>query len=327
MSTEKDFDNKQLSIEHKGKYYQHISSFVDKNENIIFLASIHDVANSGEVKQKLYNFDNKSGKVKEKYDVSKIRQEKLSYPAAIQHGEKVIFAGLYGEEDNSAQTRFTFRYFKNSELIDEKEYSLKKLTGKDNRRKILGIFNSKEAMNMRFHNKTYQLNDEGHFMIIGERLSPEYESHTYIDAQGNMSTRVEHVGWTYHEAYLMAFDNNNKPLWSKTFDMKNTTVNNLSFIPRLIVKKLENNNIMLMFGIGKKIATMHIDEGQPLEQEITTLRSQFKKSRTSSDVIPSIEHWYNNYFIASGFIDVDRGDSFLSGEDKVYYFTKLKFED
>ncbi|MCF8217888.1 MAG: hypothetical protein K9I29_02950 [Bacteroidales bacterium] len=328
LSAEKSFDNKQISLNHKGKYYTHLTSFLNDKGDVVYFADIVNVGKSGLDKQRLYVIDSESGKIKENMDLSKNIRKELRYKTAIQHKEnQILYAGLYGEDDNSAQTGFLFRYFEDSKMIDEKEYGLKELTGKDNKKKFLGIFNVKDRTYMRFHDKTYQLDDKGNYMVIGEKLSKYYETYTYTDANGNMHTDRVHLGWTYNEAYLMAFDKNNKPLWGETFDMYETTVFNLSLVPRLYIKQLSEDEVTVMFGIGDQITTMQIDEAHPSDQKNISIKSQFKKSRVSNDFMPSIEHWYNDYFIASGYVSVKRGDSFLSGSDRMYYFTKIKFDN
>lgn len=328
LSSEKNFDNKQISLNHKGKYYRHLTSFLNDNGDIVYFADIINVDKSGLDRQRLYVIDSESGKIKRNTDLSKDIRKELRYKTALQHKDnQILYAGLYGEDDNSAKTGFLFRFFEDSKMVDEKEYSLKELTGKDNKKKFLGIFNVKDRTYMRFHDKTYQLDDKGSYMVIGEKLSKYTETYTYTDANGNMRSRTVHLGWTYNEAYLMAFDKNNKPLWGKTFDMYETTVYNLSLVPRLYIKQLSEDEVTVMFGIGDEITTMQINEADPSDQKTVSIKSQFKKSRVKGDFMPSIEHWYNDYFIASGYVNVKRGDSFLSGKDKLYYFTKLKFDD
>ncbi|MFO8086451.1 MAG: hypothetical protein R6T91_01420 [Bacteroidales bacterium] len=326
LNIERGGDNKSISLNHGGKYYRHKTVFLDNNQDIKYLVQANKVAKSKVNAQKLYTIDHESGSVKDVLLLDDGTRVDLQYPSAVKHNDEIIFVAMYGEDKSNVESGLLFRYFDDNEKDFEQTFSLKEVAGKDNRKQFLGLFSSKEQTNMRFHNHSYSLDKEGNYLVIGERLSPYYETYyTYVN--GSHTSYTVHVGWTYHEAYLMAFNDDHKLIWRNVFDMGNTTVYNINLVPRLMVKRLAEDKITLMFGAGDQISSLLIEDAEvDGKQNFFTLKSQFKKSRIKADYIPSIEHWYKDYFIASGYVDVKKSDFFLSGKDKIYYFTKLKYE-
>lgn len=327
LNIEKSRDNKSIDLNHGGKSYSHKTVFLDHNQDITYLVQVNKVAKSRVDAQKLYTIDHESGRIKNALLLDDGTRIELQYPSAIKHNEdNIIFVAMYGEDKSNQESGLLFRYFKDNEKEFEQTFSLKEVAGQDNRKKFLGLFSSKEQTNMRFHSRSYSLDKEGNYLVIGERLSPYFETYyTYVN--GSMTSYTVHEGWTYHEAYLMAFNENHELIWRHVFDMGNTTVYNINLIPRLMVKRLAFDKITLMFGAGDQISSLLIEDAEvDGKQDFFTLKSQFKQSRIRADYIPSIEHWYKDYFIASGYVDVKKSDFFLSGKDKIYYFTKLKYE-
>lgn len=328
LDTKKDYNNKSIKLKHNGKYYQYKTTFIDGDGNVKYLTNIVNVAKTGQDKQKLFTLDKSDGSVMSSITMNNGVRMPLQYPSAIEHTkDEYIFVAMYGEEKRSKESGLLFRYFKGDNMDFEQNFSLKEVAGKDNRQKFLGLFNTKDQTNMRFHSQSYKLDNEGNYIIIGERLSPFFQTYYTTDANGNTTSYRVHEGWTYHEAYLMAFNKDHELIWNRQFDMGNTTIRNLSFIPRLKVKRVAEDKLTLMFGMGDEITSLLIEEAEVIgKQESFTLKSQFKQSRIRADYLPSIEYWYKDFFIASGYVNVKKSDFFLSGKDQIYFFTKLKYD-
>lgn len=328
LDSKKNHNNKSIAIKHNGKYHQYKNTFIDNQGNVKYLSSIVDDKKTGQEKLKLLTLDKVNGTIISSITMNDGVRTPLQYSRALEHtNNELIFIAMAGEDKNTKKSEILFRYFKGDKMEFEQRFSLKKITGEDNRQKILGLFNTKDQTNMRFHSKSYKLDNKGNYIIIGERLSPFYKTYYHTDANGNIQSDRVHIGWTYHEAYLMAFNKNHELIWTNQFDMENTTFEELRFIPRLTAKRVSDHKLILMFGMKDKITNLVIERAEVIgEQESFTLKSQFKKSRIREDYLPTIEYWYNYYFIASGYINVKKSGSILSGKDKIYFVTKLMYD-
>lgn len=329
LDTKENYKSKSIPIIHKGEYYAYQNAFKNEKDEIIFLANVKDPADSEFDKQVMYTIDGKNGEVKQKTWLNNDINVPVQYPGIIKHkGNKNIYIVMYGEEDNKEESGILMKHYEKNSLTKKKKYSLKELTGRDNRKGILGLFTVKVKTHMRFHHKTYSLSEDGAYMIVGERLTPYYETRTYY-SNGQMRTERVHMGWNYHESYLMAFNKEDELLWHDTFDMNDYTfVGDTRLIPRLNVRETDNDEVTMMFAAGDKILSKVVEDAESNDrQEEFKLRSQYKESRIKGNYEPNIEHWYDKYFIASGYVDVKRSEFFLSGKDRVYYFTKVKYDN
>lgn len=316
----RDDDCQTIGLDHKGKYYTHLSVFKNDQNDIFYLANIHKAPGSEYNQKRYYLIDGKSGKLKQNINLNKDIKTRLQLPTLIQHkNNQLIFASLFGEEEKDSQSGLLFSYYKNSNLKDKNAYSLEDIFGYDTRYKR-GIFNKqfKNRTYLKFHRQTYKLDDKGSYLIIGEKLAPAYN----VTYRSNNADTREFVGWAYQSAYLMAYDDNHKLEWTKKFDMKSTLVRKKDFKSRLYINRDSSNNIMLMFGAGNNITTLTIEDGEAGEQKFFSLET---KTESSEEEIAHLQHWYNEYYLVSGFIN--RNEGFLNSDERLYYIAKIKFHE
>lgn len=328
LDTDKSNNSQVVKLSFKGKGIGFLSAFPGQNGNILYLADIRKPEDSKRNKHMLYVIDHQTGKVKEERWLNKDTEREMDYPGVIKHGEnRLIYIGMYGEDDRRVQSGIVLNYYTDLEHDMQKRYSMKELTGADNRFKgMLGLFTVKQKTFMRFHPVTYDLAD-GSYLLVGEQIAPYFETYTYY-SNGQMHTQSVHVGWSYLTAYLMAFNDEDELIWNESFDMGGKVYHDLRMIPRLTVHQTDRDQLMIMFAFGESIMskTIHEDE-PPQEQEEYKLQSQFKSSRIKGQYSTHVEYWYGDYFLASGYVSVKKNDSFLSGRDRIFYFTKLKHDD
>lgn len=328
LDTEKSNSSQVVKIPVKGKGIGYLSAFPDNKGNILYLADIRKPEDAQRNKHMLYVIDHNTGKVKDSKWLNQGTERELDYPGVIKHGEnRLIYIGMYGEDDHRVQSGIVMNYFTDLESDMQENYSMKELTGADNRHKgFLGLFTVKQKTFMRFHPESYNLAD-GSYLLVGEQIAPYFETYTYY-SNGQMHTQRVHVGWSYITAFLMAFNDDDELIWNETFNMGGKIFLDLRMIPRLTIHETHKDHLMIMFAIGESIMSKTIEEDEPpKEQEEYKLQSQFKSSRIRGQYKTHVEYWYDDFFIASGYVSVKKNDSFLSGRDQIFYFTKLKHDD
>ncbi|MCF8326793.1 MAG: hypothetical protein K9I29_00740, partial [Bacteroidales bacterium] len=329
LNTEKDNVNKGIEItKDKAHYYR--NAFQAENGDINYYLTIRESKKKGtgleSVKEgptKLYRLDGKNGNIKHKVTLSYKERGALASSQAVRNGDQIILSGFVIDESTRAQTGMKFRYIEDGEKQKVNKLSLKEAIGRDKEnptKSNIWLGTRVNNISLLFHNKTYQLNPDGDYVIIAERLWPEYVSST----DGKV-TRID--GYTYKEAYVMAFDKDHNFMWHETFDMGETRFYNTKKFTRLVVKKVAEDKLQLLFGSEDAISSLIInDEGASGKQRDLRLTSKFRKKRIRSISEINVKYWYGDYFLATGFLDVKKSDSFLSGSDEMYYVYPIKFE-
>ncbi|MGM0612990.1 MAG: hypothetical protein ACQESM_05750 [Bacteroidota bacterium] len=319
LNTEKDNDNKGIEIT-KEKMFYHQDAFRAENGDIIYY--VHVGKSLMKSKPNLYRIDYEDGKIR--YNKPVKNKETWSFRSfqPIQNSDQIIIGGFTVDEKSKVQNGLVFSYIEDGKTQDVKEISYKEAIGKENKNKDKSTFlhgRGKGNMLLEFHNKTYQMTPDGDYIIIAEQLKPKRA----MGSDGG----VELLGIIYKEAYLLAFDKDHNFMWQETFDMGETEFDNTKRSTRLVAKKVAEDKLQLLFPTEEKISSLTINDGEVSgRQKSLRLTSKFRKKKISSSSEINVKYWYGDYFLATGFLDVKKSDSFLSGSDEMYYVYPIKFE-
>ena len=128
-------------------------------------------------------------------------------------------------------------------------------------------------------------------------------------------------GWVYTHAIVAAFDTKGNLLWDNSIELKDVKEQKLSEKVKASVK---GDDITLSYSNKGQIYTKIIQADKVLEntqpRPIETQMEGDKVRQTTSD---SIDFWYNNFFIASGYQKISNDNE--GGKRNVFYLNKVSF--
>lgn len=318
LNTKKDNDNKAIELT-KAKMFFHQEAVRAENGDINYL--VLTGKSKMKMSQFLYRLGYKNGEIKYKRSLSKNENnnnEIIAY-SPIQKGNQLILCGLIKDKNSRRQTGLKFSYIEDGKEQDINKLSLKEALGRENKDRNKSTFvhgRGSGNIMLLFHNKAYQMNDDGDYIIIGESMKPNISGSDF-----------EILGYIYKEAYIMAFDKDNNLLWNKKFDMNDIEFRPPERIPRIVAKKVAKNKLQLLFPKKEEISFLTIkngqDRGRPRSLRLTS-RAKKKKIKFSSPI--NVQYWYDDLFLATGYRKAKKSDSFLSGKDKMHYISPINFE-
>ncbi len=318
-----------LQFKNRGAKYFVLNSVVSESGNISILVSEDDKKENDLIKVLLYTLDTKEAKIlPNPLHVNKGVMQMVSQGAIMNYEkDKQVFMLITGKK--KGEVYVTTGIIENGEVVNLQRNSSAKVLNKSFHQKNImpyGIGLSNRLV-MSFHPKAYKINDDGDFMIVGERTSP-YFVHEY--SSNGYSQRL--AGWTYHEAYLMKFSSEGNFLETDEFDMKDVLFPELVPFPHLtIFPKVDNDdrnfNYWIVFSHGGDIISSSMDrerlDSRQQVQEIGTGYGRKKKVKNTAGSRTDL--WYGNCFLAYGFAAV-KEKGLLKFADSIYYFNKIEFD-
>jgi hypothetical protein len=163
------------------------------------------------------------------------------------------------------------------------------------------------------------------FILLADAYYPEYRqiSSMSYDFYGRPMPYYYTIfdGYRYFNAFVVGFDKNGNLNWSnglKIWDVRTLR------LARRTAFFVDENEMVLFYNYDGKIVSKVIDGyddiGAVENTKIATRSHADTQIETSQG---SVEHWYGNYFLASGY-QVLRNNQF-SGNRKVFYLNKIVF--
>jgi len=169
--------------------------------------------------------------------------------------------------------------------------------------------------------------DKGSFFLLSEAYVPEYHTMTQMvyDYYGRAipSTYSVFDGYRYSNAFIAAFDSSGKMKWNNGMEMREILTNYLN--RKMNYFNDTTGESVLFFNANDKIAFKTIREKQTVESmSFTPIAPMKLTDQYMSEYLGSIEHWYDNYFLATGYTSLKNN---LPGESRknVFYLNKMQF--
>ncbi len=319
-----------LTFKNRGAKYFMLNSVVNESGNISILVSEDDKKEKDLIKVLLYTLDTKEGKILPKpLHVNKGVHQMVSLGTIMNYeGNKQVFALVTGKQ--KGEVHITTGIIENGEVINIQRNSTGKVFKKSFHQKNIFPygFGLKNRLFVSFHPKVHKINNDGDFMIIGERTTPYFVT----DYSNNGRIRQRLAGWTYLDAYIMKFSSDGNFLETDKFDMQGVVFPELVAYPHLTVfPKADNDedhlNYWLVLSHGGEIYSSSLeDEELDARQKVQQIGTGYgKKKKVRSTTGSRTDLWYGNCFIAYGFAEV-KEKGLLKFADRVYYFNKIEFD-
>jgi hypothetical protein len=169
--------------------------------------------------------------------------------------------------------------------------------------------------------------NDGQFIITSEAYSPEYHTYTQMsyDYYGRAFPTSYQVfdGFRYSHAFVAGFDSAGNMLWNNGMEMRDILT---KYLNRKLNCQFENNNeIVLFYNANNKVAFKTIKGNTIVENtSYTTLVPKRSTDQPYDEYLGTIEYWYDDYFIATGYQTI-RNNSLESSKRNVFYISKMAF--
>jgi hypothetical protein len=129
-------------------------------------------------------------------------------------------------------------------------------------------------------------------------------------------------GYRYTNAFIGGFDSTGKMKWGNGMEMRDILT---TYLNRKVNFYQDGDEIILFYNANSKIASRVIRENDVVDG--TTLAPVAQKRSTDqyiSEYLGTIEHWYGDYFLASGY-EAIRNNSLDESRKNIFYLSKMAF--
>jgi len=219
-----------------------------------------------------------------------------------------------------------FKYITNPSALRIKTRSGKKKEKSSENELTETGSNNDKSLNLRLIMHDLLVND-GQFIITSEAYSPEYHTYTQMsyDYYGRAFPTSYQVfdGFRYSHAFIAGFDSSGNILWNNGMEMRDILT---KYLNRKLNCQFENNDeIVLFYNANNKVAFKTIKGNTIVENtSYTTLVPKRSTDQPYDEYLGTIEHWFDDYFIATGYQTI-RNNSLESSKRNVFYISKMAF--
>lgn len=286
---------------------------------------------------------NNKGEKKDVFNLTKNIDKNIVDVTASEIGNgKYIFTGTYSSKFTAASEGLYFCRAQDSKIDFIQFYNfldlenfltyLPERTQEKIERKKQRKENRGKEMKINYHiagHEIIQLDDG--YIFLGEAYYPTYRTETYttyVNGVATTTTRTVFDGYQYTHAVLARFDKSGNLLWDQTFEMWPSY--KPYYIRRWIsMPEVNKDDIKLMFINRNKVVSKSFDfDGRILsDRESDEIETGFEGDKSKNAYNTSVEHWYDNYFLAWGTQKIkNKKDEDVKRKRKVYFVSKVRFE-
>jgi hypothetical protein len=188
----------------------------------------------------------------------------------------------------------------------------------------IDILNDK-TLNLRLITHELLINN-GQVIISSEAYSPEYHTNTQMsyDFYGRAFPTSYQVfdGFRYSHAFVAGFDSSGNMLWNNGMEMRDIIT---KYLNRKLNCLFENDETVLYYNANNKVAFKTIKGSSIVENtSYTTLVPKRTNDQPYDEYLGTIEHWYDDYFIATGYQTI-RNNYLENNKRNVFYISKMAF--
>jgi len=184
---------------------------------------------------------------------------------------------------------------------------------------------NEKTLNLRLISHDVTINN-GQFIIVSEAYSPEYHTNTEMsyDYYGRAFPTSYHIfdGFRYSHAFVAGFDSTGNMVWNNGMEMRDILT---KYQNRKLNCLFENDEMVLFYNANNKIAFKTIMGNTVVENtSYTPLTPKHGTDQPIDEYLGSIGHWYDEYFIATGYQTI-RNNYLESNKRNVFYINKMAF--
>jgi hypothetical protein len=170
------------------------------------------------------------------------------------------------------------------------------------------------------------LTNNGQVVITSEAYSPEYHTNTQMsyDYYGRAFPTSYQVfdGFRYSNAFVAGFDSSGQMIWNNGMEMRDILS---KYLNRKLNCQFEGEEIVLFYNANNKLAFKTIKGNIITENtSYTTLPAKRGTDQHLDEYLGTIEYWYDDYFIATGY-EAIRNNYLETPKRNVFYMTKMAF--
>lgn len=218
-----------------------------------------------------------------------------------------------------------FKYITNPTALRAKARPLKKKENTSESEPANTDIGNDKTLNLRLITHELAEND-GQIIISSEAYSPEYHTNTQMsyDFYGRAFPTSYQVfdGFRYSHAFVAGFDSSGTMLWNNGMEMRDIIT---KYLNRKLNCLFENDEAVLYYNANNKIAFKTIKGSTIVENtSYTTLVPKRTNDQPYDEYLGTIEHWYDDYFIATGYQTI-RNNYLESNKRNVFYISKMAF--
>ena len=288
----------------KGLYYNEVNG----NDNNFIKNQLHDADNITLV----------DGSLVESKNDALLFMGTFSYEKGrLNEKDNIVRVGTYFAKIIDGQ----FAFFKTNKF-SEFTNVFSTLNYRDQQRAKESVKKGKEV-NLQFklliHDKAIKQGDN--YVLTAETYYPEYHYENNFDARGYMYQMQVFDGYRTNNCIVATFNEQGRLLWDNYMHIED--IRSYILQEKVLVFAEKDSSIVLAYYSDGKIKSKVVKGN-----EVVYRKSEDRVETVYNETIISekdglIEHWYDNYFILSGYQIIIGKDS---KKRKVFYFNMISFE-
>lgn len=220
------------------------------------------------------------------------------------------------------------QFFSFSELTNLENY-IRGSIAERRQRLLKRWFQRSKTSNLEHHLTIHRvLEYDGIFLLSGEAFTPDFRTVTTVayDYYGRPVPRSYSVfdGYRYSHSVVVAFSPQGKLLWDNGMEMINIRTFDLN---KKLVLYPDNEGLAFAYNHEGKIAWKQVRENITLTNiSYANIETKYSKDRINNEQGSRLIHWYNKYFVASGYQTIS--NNYLPDQNRrnVFYMNKIAFD-
>jgi len=186
-------------------------------------------------------------------------------------------------------------------------------------------FDNERTLNLRLITHEIQVNN-GQVIMTSEAYSPEYHTNTQMsyDYYGRAFPTSYQVfdGFRYSHAFIAGFDSSGNMAWNNGMEMRDILT---KYLNRKLNCLFDNDETVLFYNANNKVA-FKVIKGNNIIDNTTYTQLPLKRGTDQplDEYLGTIEYWYDDYFIATGYQTI-RNNYLESNKRNVFYISKMAF--
>jgi hypothetical protein len=170
------------------------------------------------------------------------------------------------------------------------------------------------------------IHHDSSFVMVGEAYYPEYHTVTNMmyDYYGRPMPTSYSVfdGFRYTSAFIASFNNLGAMRWSNGMEMQGILTN---FLNKKFTCTFDGVNAVLIYNSGGELTAKTIRGNEVLDQNTNVpLAMLHVNDKVVKEYLSSIEPWYGDFFIASGYHSI-RNNDLPDSRRTVFYLNKIAY--
>jgi len=218
-----------------------------------------------------------------------------------------------------------YKYITNPTALRVKSRTVKKKEKSDENEPIESNIDTDKTLNLRLITHELLVNN-GQYIMTSEAYSPEYHTNTQMsyDYYGRAFPTSYQVfdGFRYSHAFVAGFDSSGNMVWNNGMEMRDIIT---KYLNRKLNCLFEKDETVLYYNANNKVAFKTIKGSTIVENtSYTSLTPKRSNDQPLDEYLGTIEHWYDDYFIATGYQTI-RNNYLESNKRNVFYISKMAF--